>query len=167
MPTGKVSGSRISALRRKALSASVRAAGRSLTVAGACRSWATEAAASLKEDPPELSGTSQAISPGLARIVHRCLEKRAGDRFHSAHDLALALEAVSSGVSRPDAAVAVGLAKRHKTASLVTLAAMLLVAGGLYRGLVHSPAPPVAEAASCGGETAPATGNLPGSRGSG
>src|SRR4029453_17247125 len=42
----------------------------------------------LKEDPPELPATGRGISPGLARIVRRCLEKRAGDRFQSAHDLA-------------------------------------------------------------------------------
>jgi Tol biopolymer transport system component len=54
----------------------------------------------LKEDPPELSGSGRAVSPGLAGVVSRCLEKRRGDRFHSAHDLALALEAVSSGASR-------------------------------------------------------------------
>ena len=105
----------------------------------------------LKEDPPDLSGMGRGISPGVARIVRRCLEKRAGDRFHSAHDLALALEAVSSGVSGPSleadggggAAQAFGWAKRHKTRLLVALAAMVLVAGGLYWGLVRPPAPPV------------------------
>ena len=55
----------------------------------------------LKEDPPEVSRTGRGISPGVARLVSRCLEKRAGDRFHSAHDLALALEAASSGLSGP------------------------------------------------------------------
>lgn len=45
----------------------------------------------LKEDPPE---------PGLAghapigRVLRRCLEKDREHRFHSAHDLAFALEAV-------------------------------------------------------------------------
>src|SRR4029450_7336889 len=73
----------------------------------------------LKDDPPELSGRGRGISPGLARIVRRCLEKRAGDRFRSAHDLALALEAASSGLSGPwpergsAAAFAVSL-KGHK-----------------------------------------------------
>ena len=103
----------------------------------------------LKEDPPELSGT--AISPGLARIVHRCLEKRAGQRFHSAHDVALALEAASSGLSGPapaedsSPALVVKLAKRHKKASLATLAAVVLVAVGVYWGLVRSPAPPLSD----------------------
>jgi TolB-like protein len=107
----------------------------------------------LKEDPPEISGTGREITPGLARIVHRCLEKRAGDRFQSAHDLALALESVSSGGSGPaaredsgsDTALAVSLVKRHKRALLATLAAMVLVAGGLYRGLARPPAPPVVD----------------------
>jgi serine/threonine-protein kinase len=107
----------------------------------------------LKQDPPELSETGGAISPGLARIVDRCLEKRAGNRFRSAHDLALALEAASSGLSGPapkedsgsDAALAVSLARRHKKALLATLGAVVLVAGGLYWGLVRSPAPPKAD----------------------
>jgi Tol biopolymer transport system component len=49
----------------------------------------------LKEDPPELTREGGEIPPGLARIVHRCLDKSPGRRFHSAEDLALALEAVS------------------------------------------------------------------------
>jgi TolB-like protein/Tfp pilus assembly protein PilF len=108
----------------------------------------------LKEDPPELPETGRGISPGIARIVRRCLEKRAGDRFHSAHDLALALEAVSSGVSGPPddedrssrVTRAVRLMKRHRKASLAALAAMALVAVGVYRGRVRSPAPAVVDA---------------------
>jgi serine/threonine-protein kinase len=105
----------------------------------------------LKEDPPEVSRTGRGISPGLARIVRRCLEKRAGDRFRSAHDLALALEAASSGVSGPSreadggggAALAFGWAKHHKKRLVAALAAMVLVGVGVYRGLVRSPAPAV------------------------
>jgi hypothetical protein len=50
----------------------------------------------LKDDPPELSSSERNLSPGLGRIVFRCLEKRPEDRFYSAHDLALALEAISA-----------------------------------------------------------------------
>jgi len=55
----------------------------------------------LKEDPPDLSETDQRVSPTLERIVHRCLEKNPEERFHSASDLAFALETVTnpSGVS--------------------------------------------------------------------
>jgi len=55
----------------------------------------------LKEDPAELSRTGVQVPPGLAGVVQRCLEKRAGERFHSAHDLAFALEAISAGSTRP------------------------------------------------------------------
>src|SRR5258706_13792124 len=54
----------------------------------------------LKEDPPELVVTNTSIPPGLERIVRHCLEKSPEQRFHSAHDLAFDLEALSS-VSTP------------------------------------------------------------------
>ena len=50
----------------------------------------------LKEDPPDLSVTNQAISPGLERVVRHCLEKSPERRFQSARDLAFNLEALSS-----------------------------------------------------------------------
>src|SRR4029453_10679676 len=49
----------------------------------------------LKEDPPELSDTNKTISPALERLVHHCLEKNPEERFHSASDLAFAIEALS------------------------------------------------------------------------
>jgi serine/threonine protein kinase/Tol biopolymer transport system component len=49
----------------------------------------------LHEDPPAISLTSEGISPGLLRIVQRCLEKKPERRFQSASDLAFALEALS------------------------------------------------------------------------
>jgi Tol biopolymer transport system component len=49
----------------------------------------------LREDPPELSNTNKNVSPALERLVNRCLEKNPESRFHSASDLAFALEAIS------------------------------------------------------------------------
>jgi eukaryotic-like serine/threonine-protein kinase len=49
----------------------------------------------LKEDPPELSDTNRNVSPALERLVNHCLEKNPEARFHSARDVAFALEAVS------------------------------------------------------------------------
>ena len=49
----------------------------------------------LKEDPPDLSETNHNISPALERLVNHCLEKNPEARFHSASDLAFALEALS------------------------------------------------------------------------
>jgi TolB-like protein/Tfp pilus assembly protein PilF len=49
----------------------------------------------LSKDPAPLDGPSSAVPPGLQGIVQRSLEKRSEDRFSSAHDLALALNAVA------------------------------------------------------------------------
>ncbi len=40
------------------------------------------------------------LPPALVRVLHRCLEKSPLDRFQSAHDLSLALEAVSGPAGR-------------------------------------------------------------------
>ena len=55
----------------------------------------------LEQDPPDLAAIGHPVAPAVERIVHRCLEKRPEDRFHSAHDLALALEAASTGELAP------------------------------------------------------------------
>lgn len=47
----------------------------------------------LSDDPPALPST---VSSGLAHIVQRCLAKSREERFHSAHDLSIALELVES-----------------------------------------------------------------------
>jgi len=53
----------------------------------------------LKEDPPELSDTNKTVSPALERLVSHCLEKNSQARFHSARDLAFALDAISGSSS--------------------------------------------------------------------
>ncbi len=50
----------------------------------------------LKEDPAPLAATG-GVGAGIERLIRRCLEKRPEDRFQSAHDLRLALEAVGAG----------------------------------------------------------------------
>ena len=50
----------------------------------------------LREDPPELSDTNKTVSPALGRLVNHCLEKSPQSRFHSARDVAFALEAISA-----------------------------------------------------------------------
>ena len=49
----------------------------------------------LKDDPPELEVEKLRLSPGLERIVRRCLEKEPARRFQSARDVGFALEAIS------------------------------------------------------------------------
>ena len=56
----------------------------------------------LKEDPADLSETNKNIAPAIERVVHHCLEKNREARFHSASDLAFALEALSGTTSISD-----------------------------------------------------------------
>ena len=60
----------------------------------------------LTKDPPELDTSRMSISPGLDRIVRRCLEKSPELRFQSANDLAFALETLSTVSSSSSPAVA-------------------------------------------------------------
>jgi serine/threonine protein kinase len=53
----------------------------------------------LNEDPPRISQIVPNLPPGLQRVVHRCLEKNPEQRFHSASDLAFALEGSSDSGS--------------------------------------------------------------------
>jgi len=82
----------------------------------------------LKEDPPELSSSERNVPRGLARVVQRCLEKRPEDRFHSAHDLALALEASSTPKPIADE-------KPARPRKALALAAGAFVAGALLASL--------------------------------
>ena len=50
----------------------------------------------LKEEPPDFNETNAKVNPQLEKIVRRCLEKKPERRFHSAHDLSFALEALTS-----------------------------------------------------------------------
>jgi eukaryotic-like serine/threonine-protein kinase len=91
------------------------------------------------------SETNRNIPPGLERIVRHCLEKNPEERFHSAHDLAFDLQALSSetsGAARP--AAAAGIAPRRKVPLLWVGAALAigLVLGGLAAtALLRKPAP--------------------------
>src|SRR5450756_860769 len=100
----------------------------------------------LREEPPDLSVTNQSISPGLERIVRHSIEKNPEQRFHSAHDLAFDLEALSgtSGTSASAMAVAMGRpAPRIGRLWLAGLAAAALAAG-LFAGRVIWKGSPVA-----------------------
>jgi TolB-like protein/Flp pilus assembly protein TadD len=76
----------------------------------------------LKEDPPELTAEVTGVSPALGRIVRRCLEKNANERFQSARDLAFALEIASDleGDSGP-ASTRAGVDNADSTASIAVL----------------------------------------------
>ena len=90
----------------------------------------------LKEDPPDLSVTNQSVPPGLDRIVRHCLEKNPEQRFHSAHDLAFDLEALS-GLTGPAVAAAAGRKRISRRASMIAASLAIALAallGGYLAG---------------------------------
>jgi hypothetical protein len=90
----------------------------------------------LREDPPDLSVTNQSISPGLERIVRHCLEKNPEQRFHSAHDVAFALEAVTGTSGAP--AVQASPVLRSRRLRPIALAAAPALLAGLMIGALAS-----------------------------
>ncbi len=90
----------------------------------------------LKEEPPDLSATNRSVQPGLERIVRHCLEKNPEERFHSAHDLAFDLEALSGLSGSAPAATAAEKASRMPRMPLAFAAASVLVAlaAGYFAG---------------------------------
>ena len=83
------------------------------------------AAAILKEDPEPISAVSPSISPALAKVVGKCLEKRPEDRFNSAHDLSLTLGALDSAVSAPPVEGQSIIGKRWPHILAVVIAAVI------------------------------------------
>src|SRR5215813_11688402 len=65
----------------------------------------------LKEDPPEVSAIS--VSPGMDRIIRRCLEKAPERRFQTASDLAFAMETLSGTSTASASAQPIASPKRR------------------------------------------------------
>src|ERR1043166_554285 len=82
----------------------------------------------LKEDPPDLSETNQRISSALERLVNRCLEKNPGERFHSASDLAFALEEISGSAPTSATTAISTIAPRQLTRRELIFASVTAVA---------------------------------------
>ncbi len=81
----------------------------------------------LKEDPPEFPETDTPISPGIERIMRRCLEKSPQQRFQSAKDLAFALEALSGTSQSAMAQPLPGKARTRLWPAVAALAALAAV----------------------------------------
>jgi eukaryotic-like serine/threonine-protein kinase len=90
----------------------------------------------LTKEPPDLSATNQDIHPGLDRIVRHCLEKNPEERFHSAHDLAFDLEALS-GLSGPRTMAAGLPAAKRPLPWFVPAAAAALIAAAIAGFLAY------------------------------
>jgi Tol biopolymer transport system component len=108
-------------------------------------SMADTMSAILREDPPDLSESNQTVSPALERLVHHCLEKNPAERFHSAGDLAFAIEnlsgsASSYGQNLTPQAVTTATDNRHTAAGISgffgNARAAWVVASLLFIGLI-------------------------------
>ena len=86
----------------------------------------------LREQPADLTHVVPGLSPALARIVDRCLEKDKDDRFQTASDLGFALDAIS-GFSTPAVASPRRSRVSWKLVGAIAVAA-LAVAGALAVG---------------------------------
>ncbi len=117
-------------------------------------SLAETMSAIVKEEPPEMTESNPNISPGLERIVHRCLEKKPERRFQSTADLGFALESLSpstssSGESRTEAMLALDSSAvlrpggwRHRVWQIAfAISAVLALVFGvlLFRGIGTTP----------------------------
>jgi Tol biopolymer transport system component len=81
----------------------------------------------LLEEPPGLDSSGSKLPPGLRQIVRRCLEKRPQDRFSTAHDLALALEAAAGG----DSAISVQRTDRRRSFRWIWVVPAAVAAGAV------------------------------------
>ena len=90
----------------------------------------------LKEEPPELSETNAKISLPLEKIVRRCLEKKPERRFHSAHDLAFAIESLSGMTTSSGQTETITALTALSTRSRIAKHLPWIVAGVLFIALL-------------------------------
>ena len=69
----------------------------------------------LNGDPPAISQVPPNLSPGLQKIVNRCLAKNPDQRFQHASDFGFALEALSDASSTAMPAIAQQAASKRWT----------------------------------------------------
>ncbi len=88
----------------------------------------------LKDDAPALPSS---VTPVVERVVRRCLEKRREERFHSAHDLGLAFDLLSTMTvtGQTPAAPQPVRAVPRRTALVYGASSLALLASGVAGGM--------------------------------
>jgi eukaryotic-like serine/threonine-protein kinase len=82
----------------------------------------------LREEPAAMSQVATNVPSALQRVVQRCLEKNPEQRFHSASDLAFALEALTDSGSAP---VGASVSPAKKTRRVLLIAALAIAAAAI------------------------------------
>ena len=106
----------------------------------------------LREDPPDLSDTNKTVSPALERLVNHCLEKNPEGRFHSARDIAFALEALSGSTISSETTMTAALPAERRTGrdwlpwAIAGAAVLLAAAAFAWPDFRRSPSGEVTEA---------------------
>jgi len=98
----------------------------------------------LNEEPPSASQITPGIPPALQKVVQRCMEKTPEQRFHSASDLAFALEALSDSGSAPTGTFAAA-APRARGLWMIAAGLVVAIVAGVALWLNRSPSNPVVE----------------------
>ncbi|MBI3664908.1 MAG: serine/threonine-protein kinase [Acidobacteria bacterium] len=88
----------------------------------------------LKDEPPPIPVAHPTLSPALERIIRHCLEKDPENRFHSAHDIAFDLEALSGPSGQAALAWAPVRSRRFVLLLVAGLLSVLTLAVGLVIG---------------------------------
>jgi len=103
-------------------------------------------AAVLREDVPEVPAAA-GVPPPLERILRRCLEKNPAERFHSAHDVGIALEALLDRSATSSAGPArAPVATRRSLRAVVAASTLAVLAIAALAGVVWSTRGPRAAA---------------------
>jgi TolB-like protein/Flp pilus assembly protein TadD len=87
-------------------------------------------AAILRDHPPEIGVLGVGLPAALERVVGRCLEKRFGERFQSARDLAFQLREVSTGAGVASGTAASGVSSAGHGPAVESMAVLPFVAVG-------------------------------------
>ncbi|HVO81846.1 MAG TPA: protein kinase [Terriglobales bacterium] len=85
----------------------------------------------LKDEPAEFASGVRNLPPALGRIVHRCLEKDATERFQSARDLAFYLELLNKDDTGSGTPIPALPATRTRSLAAVLLGLGIVVAAGI------------------------------------
>ena len=110
------------------------------------RSQASLVASILEREPTPVSELQPMTPPGLDRLVRTCLAKHPEDRFHTVHDLRLALQWIRDGGSAAGVPAPVASSRRRRARFAAGGVALALTALAFALGWWMKPVPPRAVA---------------------